>query len=233
MNDEPDIFLVYSHPKGIGGDYDANFIVHKGILAHLSGITLHTSRVLPDTDSSGFEEIIDFLYVFDRCCVDDTASGSLLDNLGYFLEFFFFLRDFPYEHDDIFSVESVDKLSYPIEPEAFHDVGPDFLGGGCGEGDDRNRASETGLFVEIGLIFTGPVPEIFDKVLDLHITRTKVMSPLADTVGFVDGDESDLYSGHDLQELLVLEAFWGDVDELDGVFPRVADLLEDIALFLW
>ena len=58
------------------------------------------------------------------------------------------------------------------------------------------------------------------------------MSPLADTVCFVDGYETHFYFPYNVQKILIMEPFWCDVDKFNRCFSRVSNLFQDITLLL-
>ncbi len=104
---------------------------------------------------------------------------------------------------DVRPIETGEVQLGAVEPEAPADILAGLgIGRGC-QGETRHPGIALGEHGE------------------LQVFGPKVMAPLADAMGLVDGEESDLHAIEELQEGRQDEPFRSDVDEIEPVRPQI------------
>ena len=99
------------------------------------------------------------------------------------------------------AVETGDEYLRLSETELIDDVFPDRLGGGGCQGDDRHAG------------------EVFPKPFQIAVVGPKVVTPLGDAVGLVDGDQADVQRLQEPLESGEGQSLRGHIENLDLVLP--------------
>ncbi|EKY03405.1 hypothetical protein HMPREF9120_02718 [Neisseria sp. oral taxon 020 str. F0370] len=188
VGDEAYVGFVDAHAEGDGGDDGEAVFVGEAVLGGFALRHAHARVVGGGGDAVFVEEgggVVDF---FAAQAVDDAAlPGRLLfDELQ---ELFFAAVFFDDLVVDVRAVETGDEFAGVFEFEIVFDVGAGFGVGGGGEGD------------------TGNIGEAFGQKAEAAVFGAEVVSPLADAVGFVDGEQADGCVVEKTQETLGNKAF--------------------------
>ena len=216
VDDKSDIFFIDSHTKSIGSYDDFIGVIHEVILHLLPWSWSHSSCIFSSFDTISCKVLIHFIYSLSTRTIDDSWSRSFWEYFERFLIFFVFFPYFSDDEDDIFSIKPSCKYIVIIKSKPLYYICFYFLCSCCCERDDRK------LFY---------VLKVFYKSLYLHIARSKIMSPLTDTVSFIYGYEWDIYILKYAYKLARVESLGSDIEKLDSVIV-FTQFVEDF-LLLW
>ena len=205
MGDEADVRAVDAHAEGVRGDDDGVGGGDEGVVdaralgvGHAAVVEEHPR--VAETASGGGEAREDAFRVLARGDVDDAGAVGT-DERGDALE----LRLMGMGGDDgEVEVVAAEALHLHVgllarglaEAQLADDVRAHVGRRRGGDGED------------------GDVGEAGERVADIKVIGTEVVSPLADAVGLVDGEKGEFGAGDGLQETRAAKALGGDVDEL-------------------
>ena len=203
VGDEADVRTVDAHAEGVGGDGDVRLAVDELVLGVFAFGVGESGVVGDGVDAMFFEVAEDGHYFFAGGAVDD-ACFPFADELVEAEEFFLLGVARSGAEGEVVAGEAADDDGGVAEAEVVEDVFPDLAGGGGGEGDGLG------------------VAELFDDAAEAEVVGAEVVAPLAEAVGFVDGDEADGCFREEAHEGVLREAFGGDVEDSAGLLPEGA-----------
>ena len=213
MDDESDIGLVDAEAEGVGGDDDADAVAREGVL-DADAVLFGQARVVAGTANAsrlqGRREGLDAL-----------AGGAVDDGGGFRAEGFEKPGDLVHllllaahakgVEAQGGAIEAGDADIGVLQAEARDDVVAHAGVGGGGEGDD------------------GRVPKARASGAEVAVAGAKVVAPLRDAVGLVDGEEGDVHAAKSSDEAAIGEALGGDIEEAEIAIGGAA---QDLALVL-
>jgi hypothetical protein len=172
-NHRAHIGFIDAEAEGDGADKDMNFLSHPLFLVGAAGGGIHLAVVADSGDAAFLQAIHKFANASDGGAINDDIAGG---DLFYGFEDKFVLQGFPGFADDVaevFAAEAGDGFQGIAEFELLDDVVADLLGGAGGESGDGAIGKKRAEFAE------------------LAIFGAKIVTPLRDAVGFIDGEEGD------------------------------------------
>ena len=207
MGDEANIRLVDSHPEGNGGHHHQTVFHDEPPMVPHPGFSIHPSVVRQGRHAFLVQKSS---HLFDPLAahgIDDAGLAGMfpLDEVQYLA-----LRVVLYPHAiaDVGPVEAGHEQPRLIETELTDDVGSRDLVRRCGQGNARNRRKPVGQLGKLAVI------------------RAEVVTPLADAMGLVDGEECNFHPIELVEEALAEQSLRRHIEQvelasLDGA-PRPA-----------
>lgn len=210
VDNEPDVFFIDSHSKRVSRHDGLVTVVHKGVLNVFPVLVRYAAGVFRYGNSFFHEIIVRFANVFDGRTVDDSDAGGFFDDFLHFRKFRLLLRNFANDDRHVRTIEPLDERFEFLQSQPLYDIGADFSRSGC-----RKRHDGHSPFVQ---------PERLYEIANLQVTRSEIVSPLADTVGLVDGEKAHVHPREGFHEETAPQPFRSDVEEFYGVFGIVVPL---------
>src|SRR5881628_455229 len=197
MNDEPDVGLVYSHAEGVRGDDRANLLGHEGVLHLMARRVVEAGVITGGANLCALEDGDELIDGSTRGRIDD---GESVPAAQYVYQVRFLLGVVPGRDDvvgEVGTVESGNDRLRVLERQLADYVAAYLRRSRSSERYRRRRAKS---FVDLSYA---------------KVARSKVMTPLADAMGFIDGEERHSCLSQPLRRAPGIESFRRDVEQLD------------------
>ena len=197
MHDEPKVGFVDSHSKRIGGDDDFDFATHEPFLDLASPIGSQASMVKGDTAFYFVLQKLDQMFaIFSRRSVNDSAAGSGVEEIDQLVVFDHIAVGRLDGQVQVRTGEAGDKLGWLLQLQNFDDVAL----------DERSRRGGQRDCLRVAQFFAQPPQS--------SVVGPEVMSPLTNTVGFVNSEQLDLRFADGSHKRVAAKPFRCNVDEL-------------------
>ena len=210
---EADVGLVHAHAKGNGGAHHPRVAENKGVLVGLAHLGRQAGVVGQRGDARRFEPVGDLLAAFTRLAVHDALRQRVALQVGEDL-----LDDALLGADLVVEVGAF-KAAAVLRGVAEGQLADDVLGDarrrGGGEGHDRHLAE--------------PAVKAGTELAEHAVLGPKVVAPLADAVGLVDGEAGDVELGQQGAAGGGHQPLGGEVQQ--AVLTRQGVLLAAVELF--
>ncbi len=200
VDDEPDVGLVDAHAEGDGGHHDEDVVAHETLLVVVPLSIRQTRVVGADGKPLRRECRAQGIHPFSRRAINDAGIvGVPAEDLHRLTHRIVLV----YNPDEkILPVEARHEFPRCVEAQRAPDVPAYARGGGR-----RERDAD-------GVRDAGPHGG------ELPVLRPKVMAPLGDAVGFVDGQARDRHGIEQGEHLPAKQRFRGDIEELRFPAPN-------------
>ena len=210
VDNERYVGFVDTHAKCVGCDHNGLAVVQKIVLI-LAALVRIEARVIADGGQTAAEQqIADLLHVFAGGAVDDAALVlALVQQLQQLHALGGRLFDSKIQ---IWTVKTGGLDEGFVQTECLHNVVTNLSCCGC-----RKRGNER------------PLRQFGEKVEDFEVAWTKILSPLRDTVRFIDCDHRNRYALGKFEKRGSGQAFRRNIQQLvlpsSGEVQRVAEFL--------
>ncbi len=203
MHHESQIGFVDSHSKRVGCDDDRSlprhkFLLHRTTLVRSEPTVIKRQRTI----DVGLQQLDQMLATFSSRSVNDSRSGGFVHKLDQPLIFFVIAgRRFDSKRQ-IVSRETGHESRWIIKVQNFRDIVLNQFG--------RRRGQRHCLRI------ANPLP----KLAQSRIIGTEIVTPLADTMGFIDRQQLHFNAADRSHEGIASQTFGRDVNELVLTGPQ-------------
>ena len=197
MDDGTDVWFVDPHAEGVRGDNHLDITIHEEVLRP-SAFVAREAGVVDGGGPSQFALDVfgDVLALLAARRINDRGSGIFVEDTCESLKFKRVGPGLFHRVVEIGAVKAGDELGGIVELKLLHDVAPDQIGGGGGQGNARRRA------------------ELDPRLADLGVIGTEVVAPLADAVRLVNRQQTRLDLPHRFEKAAAAETLGGDIDQV-------------------
>lgn len=199
--------FVDAQAEGESADHDGSFVAHPEFLIFLAAGRVQFAVVGDGADTLGLEGQSSLFDALDGAVVNDYALAFVLAEDREQEAELIAAAGIDGDIAEIGAVEADDEFAGVAELELGEDVLADAWGSAGGEGGD------------------GGVGEVVADLAEEAVFGAKLMAPLADAMGFVDGEPADVHLLEHLDGVFLGHAFGGEVEETEfsaqGATPDV------------
>ena len=202
MDDEPHVWLVDAHAKGIGGNHHLYPVVEEIVLILPPGVCVQLGVVSCRPDAAALQQLHRLVHLPGGAAIHDARMIALLEHQFQQLLGLLAGQCPPGLEVQVGAVEAGGHLVGRLQRQMGADILPHMGGGGGSERADDRAAGQA-----------------VHKFLDAQIAGAEVLSPLADAVRLVHRDHADLPLLREPLEARHLQPLRCHIDDLVPALP--------------